>query len=134
MMNTIPVKYPGKLALPFMLLHGMPPDSWTWLSHFLICYFHHKKDRDASRSKNQARTLDGILIGWSPTSNAIAVYNPQNQQYYEPDSSVYPAIVYNGGLFVSLRWDDVPAISKPYPPVLILKISTMSAGWSIPVL
>jgi hypothetical protein len=31
-------------------------------------------------------TLDGIILGCSPTSNAILVYNPRNQKYYEPDS------------------------------------------------
>ncbi len=77
-------------------------------------------------TKNQAHTLDGIILGRSPTSNAILVYNPRNQRYYEPDSykidayrlpsSVYPTIIYDGGLFVSLHRGDVPAISEPYPP------------------
>ncbi len=68
----------------------------------------------------------GIVIGCSPTSNAILVYNPQNQRYYKPDSykldpyrvpsSVYPTIKYDGGLFVSLHRDDNPPISEPYPP------------------
>jgi hypothetical protein len=63
MMNMIPGKYCGKLALPFMLIHGVSPDTRTWLPLFLICYLHHEKDSNASRSKNQAHTLDGILIG-----------------------------------------------------------------------
>jgi hypothetical protein len=29
--------------------------------------------------------MDGIIIGHSPTSNALLVYNPPNKQYYEPD-------------------------------------------------
>jgi hypothetical protein len=74
----------------------------------------------------QAHTMDGIVLGQSPMSNAILVYNPRNQRYYEPDSykfdpyhvpsSVYPTIKYNGGLFVSLHCNNNPAISKPYPP------------------
>jgi hypothetical protein len=70
--------------------------------------------------------MDGIILGQSPTSNAILVFDPRNQRYYEPDSykidpyritsSVYPTIKYDGGLFVSLHHDDNPAISKPYPP------------------
>jgi hypothetical protein len=70
--------------------------------------------------------LDGIVIGRSLTSNAILVYNPHNRQYYEPDSyrlapyqfslSIYPSIVYNGRLFVSLHREDIAPISKPYPP------------------
>jgi hypothetical protein len=54
----------------------------------------------------------------------ILVYNPHNQKYYEPDSycldpyhlpfSVYPTIKYNGRLFVSLHWDKVVSISKPF--------------------
>jgi hypothetical protein len=54
------------------------------------------------------------------------VYNPQNQRYCKPDSyrldsysllsTVYPTIVYNGGLFVSLHWDESTPTSKPYPP------------------
>ena len=126
MMNMVPGRYNKKLASPFMLVHGVRPDPRTWLPIFSLCYFHHEKDSDASRSKNQAHTLDGIILGRSPTSNAILVYNPRNQRYYEPDSykidtyrlpsSVYPTIIYDGGLFVSLHRGDVPAISEPYPP------------------
>jgi hypothetical protein len=126
MMNMIPGKYKRKLASSFMLVHGVRPDQKTWLSLFSICYFHHKKDSDAQHSKNQAHTLDGIVIGCSPTSNAILVYNPHNQHYYKPDSYkidlyclpslVYPTIIYDGGLFVSLHCGDIPSISEPYPP------------------
>jgi len=126
MMNMIPGRYKNKLASPFMLAHGACPDQRTWLPIFSLCYFHHKKDSDAQRSKTQAHTMDGIIVGRSPTSNAILVYNPRNQRYYEPDSykidpyrlpsSVYPMIIYDGGLFVSLHRGDVPIISEPYPP------------------
>jgi hypothetical protein len=30
---------------------------------FSVCYFHHEKDSDASRSKSQAHTMDGIVLG-----------------------------------------------------------------------
>jgi hypothetical protein len=113
MMNMIPDKYHGKLALPFMLVHGTRRDQQTWLPIFSICYFHHEKDSNASRLKSQAHTMDGILIRRSPTSNAILVYNPRNQKYYEPGSYhldpywppslVYPTTKYDGGLFVSLH-------------------------------
>ncbi len=126
MMNVIPGKYKGKLASPFMLVHGVHPDQWAWLPIFSLCYFHHEKDSDPLRSKNQAHTLDGIIIGRSPTSTVILVYNPPSQKYYKPDSYclypsclpslVYPTIKYNGGLFVSLHWDKVASISKPFPP------------------
>ncbi len=126
MMNMIPGKYRNKLASLFMLVHGKRPDTKTWLPLFLLCYFHHDKDSDASHSKHQAHTMDGIVVGRSSTSNAILVYNPHNQRYYELDSyrfdpyhlpsSVYPNILYNGGLFVSLHRDASPRISKPYPP------------------
>jgi hypothetical protein len=109
-----------------MLAHGVRPDQRTWLLLFLICYFDHKKDSDAQHSTNQAHMLDGIVIGPSPMSNAILVYNPRNQCYYKPDSYkidpycvpslVYPTIIYNGSLFVSLHRGDTPSISKPYPP------------------
>jgi hypothetical protein len=82
MMNMIPGKYCGQLASPFMLVHGVRPDQRTWLPLFSLCYFHHEKDSDASRSKHQAHKLDGIVIGRSPTSNAILVYNPRNHCYY----------------------------------------------------
>ncbi len=126
MMNMIPGKYKGKLASPFMLIHGVRPDLKTWLPLFLLCYFHHDKYSNAPHSKNQAHTLDGIVIGRSSTLKALLIYNPQNQQYYEPDSYrlnsyrlpslVYPSIVYNGGLFVSLHHDGSIPTSKPYPP------------------
>jgi hypothetical protein len=70
MMNMIPGKYRGKLASPFMLAHSVHPDQRTWIPLFSLCYFHHKKDSESSRSKNQAHTLDGIILGRSPTSNA----------------------------------------------------------------
>ncbi len=116
-----------------MLIHGVGPDQRTWISLFSLCYFHHKKDSDASRSKNQAHSLDGIVMGRSPTLNAILVYYPRNQQYNDPDSyqldpyqlplSVYPSIVYDGGLLVSLHREDIAPISKPYPPALELRMS-----------
>jgi hypothetical protein len=101
-MNMNPGKYPGKLASPFVFVHGVRPDPRTWLPLFFVCYFHHEKDSDASRSKSQAHTMDGIVLGQSPTSNAIYIYNPHNQRCYNPDSyridpyhlplSVYPTI------------------------------------------
>jgi len=63
MMNMIPGRYGGKLASPFMLVYGVRPDQRTWLPLFSICYFHHEKDSDVQRSKNQAHTMDGIVIG-----------------------------------------------------------------------
>jgi hypothetical protein len=125
MMNMIPSKYKGKLASPFMLVHGVCPDPRTWFPFFLLCYFHHEKESNASHSKNQAHTLDGIVIGRSSTPNTILVYDPRNQRYYKPDSytlnqyhlpsSVYHSIVYNGALFVSLHCNSSTPTSKPYP-------------------
>jgi hypothetical protein len=88
MMNAIPGKIHGCLASPFLLVHGVGHDECTWVPLFSLCYFHHEKDRDLKRSKHQAHTMDGIIIGCSPTPNALLVYNPRNKQYYEPDS--YP--------------------------------------------
>ncbi len=126
MMNVIPGKYKGKLASPFMIIHGVRPDQWAWLPMFSLCYFHHEKDSNALRSKNQAHTLDGIIIRWSPTSTAILVYNPCNQKYYKPDSYcldpyclpslVYTTIKNDSGLFVSLHWNEVASISESFPP------------------
>jgi hypothetical protein len=62
MMNVIPGKFKEKLASPFMLVHGVRPDQQAWLPIFSLCYFHHEKDSDASRLKNQAHTLDEIII------------------------------------------------------------------------
>jgi len=73
MMNMIPGRYMNKLASPFMLVHGVRPDQRTWLPIFSLCYFHHEKDSDAQCSKTQAHTIDGIIVGRSPTSNAILV-------------------------------------------------------------
>jgi hypothetical protein len=70
--------------------------------------------------------MDGIVIGRSPNSNALLVYNPQNKQFYDPDSypidpyhlptSVYPDIKYNGGLFCYLLCDENPHMEEKYPP------------------
>jgi hypothetical protein len=125
MMNMIPGKYRGKLASPFMLADGVRLDQRSWIPLSSLCYFHHKKVSNALRSKNQAHTLDGIVIGKSLTSNAILVYKPCNQCYYKLDSyrldpywlpsSVNPMIIHDGGLFVSLHQDGTAPISVPYP-------------------
>jgi hypothetical protein len=69
--------------------------------------------------------MDGIIIGRSPTSNALLVYNPRNKQYNKPDSyridsyclpgSVYRDLKYDGGLFCSLYRDNNPPIEELYP-------------------
>jgi hypothetical protein len=70
--------------------------------------------------------MDGIIIGHSPTSNALLVYNPRNKQYDKPDSYridsyrlpglVYSDMKYDGGLFCQLLRDDNPAMEEKYPP------------------
>ncbi len=126
MMNVIPGKYNGKLTSPFTFLHGERPDQRAWLPIFSLCYFHHENNSDASCSKNQAHTLDSIIVGRDPTSTAILVYNPCNQKYYKPDSYhinpyrlpslVYSTVKYDGGLFISLHRDEIASISEPFPP------------------
>jgi hypothetical protein len=126
MMIKIPGKYTGKLASPFMLAHSVRLDPRTWLPLFLMCYFHHNKDSNAPGFKNQAHTLDSIVIRWSSTLNALLIYNPQKQQYYEPDSyrlnsyhlppSVHTSIVFNSGLFVFLHRDSSIPTTEPYHP------------------
>ncbi len=108
-----------------MLVHGEHTDQRTWIPLFSFCYFYHEKDSDALHSKNQAHTLDGIVVDRFLTSNEILIYNPHNQQYYEPNSyrlnpyhlplSVYSLIIYDSSLFVSLHHDNNALISKPYP-------------------
>jgi len=126
MMNAIPGKIHGRLASPFLLVHGVGHDERTWVPLFSLCYFHHEKDGDLKRSKHQSHTMDGIIIGRSPTSNALLVYNPRNKQYYEPDSyridsyrlpcSVYRDLKYDSGLFCSLYRDENPPVEELYPP------------------
>jgi hypothetical protein len=126
MMNAIPGTYSGHLASPFLLVHGVGHNERTWIPLFILCYFHHEKDSDQQRSKHQAHTMDGIAIGRSPTSNALMVYSPRNQQYYKPDSYridpyqlptlVYPDIKYDGSLFCYLLHDKNPHMEEKYPP------------------
>ncbi len=73
MMNAIPGKFGGKLASPFLLVHGSGHDERTWFPLFLICYFHHEKDGNVPRSHCQSHTMDDIAIGHLPTSNAMLV-------------------------------------------------------------
>ncbi len=88
MMNTIPGKFEDPLALPFMLVHGVGHDVHTWTPLFSLCYFHHIKDGDNTRSKHMAHTMDGVIVGCSPTSNALLVYN--NQIVTESICTVFP--------------------------------------------
>jgi len=70
MMNAIPGKVGSGLASPFLLVHDVGHNERTWIPLFSLCYyFHHTKDGDLSGSKHQARTMDGIIVGRSPTSN-----------------------------------------------------------------
>ena len=112
MMNAIPGKFKDHLTLLFMLVHGVGHDVRTWTPLFFLCYFHHIKDNEVMRSKHMVHTMDGVIVSCSPTSNALLVFNPCNQQYYEPDSyqidlyqlpgSVYPMLRYDEVLFYSL--------------------------------
>ncbi len=125
-MNAIPGKIHGCFASPFLLVHGVGHDERTWVPLFSLCYLYHEKDGDLKRSKHQAHTMDGIIIGRSPTSNALLVYNPHNKQYYEPDSyridsyrlpdSIYCDLKYDSGLFCYLYRDENPPIEELYPP------------------
>jgi hypothetical protein len=91
-----------------------------------MCYFHHEKDGADARSKHMAHTMGGVIVGCSPYSNAIMVYNPWNRQYYKPDSyqidscclpgSINPTLKYNNGLFCSLRRGNNPSFEEKDPP------------------
>jgi hypothetical protein len=126
MMNAIPGKFGGKLASPFLLVHGLGDNERTWFPLFSNFYFHHEKDGDVPRSHCQSHTMDGITIGCSPTLNAMLVYNLRLKQYYKPDSYrldpyrlpslVYPSLNYDGGLFCSLFWDENVPVEEVYPP------------------
>ena len=125
-MNAIHGKIHGRIASPFLLVHGVGHDEQTWIPLFSICYFPHKKDGNMKHSKHQAHSMDGVIIGRSPTSNALLVYNSRNRQYYEPDSyhidsyrlpcSIYRDLKYDGGLFCSLYCNGNPSIKELYPP------------------
>ncbi len=71
MMNTIPGKHKGRLASPFILVHGVAFDKEHG-SHFLLCVIFITR----KMVKHQAHTIDRVIIGCSPTSNALLVYNP----------------------------------------------------------
>ncbi len=126
MMNTIPGKIHGHLASLILFVHGVGHDEHTWVPIFSFCYFHHEKDGDKKCSKNQAHTMDGVIVGHSSTSNALLVYNPHNKQYYKPNSyhidsfcllgSVYRNIKYDGGLICTLVCNDNLPIEEKYPP------------------
>jgi hypothetical protein len=125
MMNAISGTHSVHLTSPFLLVLGIGHDERTWIPLFSLCYFHHKKDSNQECSKHQAHTMDGIVIGRSPTLNALMVYNPRNQQYYKPSSyhidpyrlptSVYPDIKYERGLFCYLLHDQYPLMEEKYP-------------------
>jgi hypothetical protein len=161
-MNAIPGKLHGHLASPFLLVHGVIHDERTGVPLFSLCYFHHEKDGDQRRSHNQAHTLDGIIIGCSPTLNALLVYNPCNKKYYKPDSyridsywlpgSIYRNIKYDGGLLCNLIRDDTTpqwrkttllglGLSALNPPLIccwralsLISLSQMISHWILHLL
>jgi hypothetical protein len=95
MMIAIPGKVGGKLASSFLLAHGVGQHECTWFPLFLICYFHHDRDGDIPCSHNQSHTMDGIVIGRSPTSNALLVYNPQRSITMSQIPTAYTLIGYH---------------------------------------
>ena len=125
MMNHIPARFRKKLATLFLLVRRTQADCRSWLSLFSVGYFYHNKDGDVTRSHNQAHTMDNVIIGCSPNSNAALFYNPRNKQFYEPDlyridphrlsGSIYSNIKYDGGLFCSLRRNNTPNQDKKFP-------------------
>ena len=59
--------------------------------HLLSCWFMalamtRYVDSTFKHLKHQAHMMDGIIIGRSPTSNALLLYNPHNKQYYETEA------------------------------------------------
>ncbi len=52
MMNAIPGKIHGRIASPFLLVHGVGHDERTWIPLFSLRYFHHEKDGDLKCSKH----------------------------------------------------------------------------------
>ncbi len=126
MMNAIPQNFGDKLALSFLLVHGVGHNKLTWFPLLSLCYFNHDKDGSTQSTHNQSHTINGISIGRSPTSKALLVYNPRAKTYYEPDSYhvspywllflVYPQLQYNGGFFCYLLGDKNPTMEEPYPP------------------
>jgi hypothetical protein len=72
MMNAIPGKHnSGKLASPFLLMHGVGHDERTWIPIFSLAFFHHETDGDVQRSRHQAHTMDGIVVGCLPHLKAL---------------------------------------------------------------
>ncbi len=96
-MNAIPGKYSGWLASLFLLVHSVGHDERTWVLLFSLAYFNHKRDGN----EHKAHTMDGIVIGCSPTSNALMVYNPCSKKYYEPDV---------------IAWTHTVSLAQPTPP------------------
>ena len=70
--------------------------------------------------------MDGTVLGRSSTSNALLVWNPRNNQFYQPDTyridpyripgAVYPPLKYDGGLFCHLYRNGAPSQDEAYPP------------------
>lgn len=126
MMNHIPAKYGNKLPPPFMLVRGPQDDCCSWLPLFSLYHFHHDTDGPIKCSKNQAQTMEGIIISRCPDSNAALVYNPHNKNFYQPETyridphrlpgSIYLNIKYDGGLFCALKRDKNPSQDEEFPP------------------
>jgi hypothetical protein len=78
MMNAIPGKLFCHFASPFLLVHGVGHDKQMLILLFFVCYFYHEWDGDQQCSKHQTHTMDGIVIGCSPSSNALSTIHATN--------------------------------------------------------
>ena len=127
MLNQVPGHLGHKLTSRFELVHGKKPGATTWFELFLVRYFDHEVENNASKSKMEVQKLAGIAVDRCDKSNTIKFYNPITKSYYSPpvfklDESRLPItqfptkITFDRGLVCGLMRYNTDPVPEPFPP------------------
>ena len=117
-LNLLPVatnannpRNPNFWATPFKAFYAEKPDYCVLFPFGCYSSFHCKRDENHSRSSLNSQGLLGIDVDCSKYTNDLIFYNPELDSFctsadYNLDcsrmlGSVFPSIVYNGGLITS---------------------------------
>ena len=129
-MNLLPVRLPSSSSsswsTPLHLFYDRPPDYRVLFPFGSLGYFHRPTDGARSRQTFESRSFVGIAVGRSDFCNGLIFYNPDLRSFsvssdyvLDPDRSLadaFPALVYDGGIQLSLWARDNGQDKSIFPP------------------
>eukprot|EP00804_Cyclotella_cryptica_P023772 CCRYP_011153-RA/>CCRYP_011153-RA protein AED:0.32 eAED:0.22 QI:0/0/0/1/1/1/2/0/951 len=127
MKNQVPGRLGRKLTSPFELVYGTKADSSTWFELFSVGFFAQDSEDGETRTKTQAQTLAGIVVGRDHRANTVVFYSPLTKKYYRPPTfklnegrlpiTVFPqSIWFEGGISCGLIRNSSDPAPEPFLP------------------